>query len=898
MSIEIERLTRALEGRYVVEKKLGEGGMATVFLAEDLKHKRKVALKVLKPELAAVVGAERFLTEIETTANLQHPHILPLFDSGEADSFLFYVMPYVEGESLHDRLERERQLPVDDAVRIASDMAEALDYAHRHGVVHRDIKPGNVLMHEGRPLIADFGIAIAVGAAGGTRLTETGLSVGTPFYMSPEQATGDQAIGAASDLYSLACVLYEMLVGEPPYVGATAQAVLGKIISGGPVSATTQRRSIPAHVDAAIRRALEKLPADRFPTARGFAEALSDPAFRHGASSGAAVVTRTWNRVSIGATAAAVAFAAAFAWSVTRPVVPTPLTRLAVQMPDGQRPLGDMTFDISADGRVIAYQGPGSTDGSTGLWIRRLDQLDGEAIQNSDFARAPALSPDGTQLAFDLEGPGLRVVSLAGGGGRFLAEEVNSILTWRLRWGPGSEWIYFDAFDATLRERSLYRVRAAGGSPERVVTIDEADPIGSSHFFDVLPSGEAVVVEHTDLDGEYISAVDFVTGASTRLISGAFPRYANGYLLYRSPDGIALMAVPFDPDRLELTGDPMTVAEGLPESGFGWSHFAASQTGTLLYLAGNVVAPQYEIVRVDRNGNSSSVDPDFVFDPGSNNRGLAVSADGTRVALTTFEDGNYDIWVKDLPRGPRTRISFQDGWDVRPRWTPDGRVMYQAMFGGTNQDMRIVAKNAAGTGEPDELMDHDLPLYEAAYTPDGSWLIGRTGGQTTAPGGRDVWAIETGVDTVPHNLLVTPFDEKAIGFSPDGRWLLYESDETGQNEIYVRPFPNVNDDKVTVSIGGGVMPLWSRGGGEIFYIDADQQFVAATVETGDRLRVTERETLFPIPTGMLFRVGEQYTLYDSAPDDQSFYLFVSVSGEEAPRTLTYVQSWTEGLPGR
>jgi serine/threonine-protein kinase len=277
-----ERLNAALEGRYAIESKLGEGGMATVYLAEDIKHQRKVALKVLKPELAAVVGAERFLAEIRTTANLQHPHILPLFDSGEADSFLFYVMPLVEGESLREKIDREHQLPVDEAIRIATDMAEALDYAHRQGVIHRDIKPGNVLIHDGQPVIADFGIALAAGIAGGGRLTETGLSMGTPHYMSPEQATGDQTVAKATDVYALGTVLFEMLVGDPPYTGSTAQAVLGKIIAGELASATKQRASVPANVDAAIRKALEKLPADRFTGAQEFAEALADPAFRHG----------------------------------------------------------------------------------------------------------------------------------------------------------------------------------------------------------------------------------------------------------------------------------------------------------------------------------------------------------------------------------------------------------------------------------------------------------------------------------------------------------------------------------------------------------------------------------------------------------------------------------------
>ena len=233
MSDMAERLKAALEGRYAIERELGEGGMATVYLANDLKHQRKVALKVLKPELAAVVGAERFLAEIQVTANLQHPNILPLFDSGEADSFLFYVMPYVEGDTLKDRLAREGQLPVNDAVAIAKDIAEALQAAHEQGVIHRDIKPGNVLISRGKPLISDFGIALALSASGaGERLTETGLSLGTPYYMSPEQATGDQAVGASTDTYALGCVLYEMLVGDPPFAGSTAQAVLGKIIAG------------------------------------------------------------------------------------------------------------------------------------------------------------------------------------------------------------------------------------------------------------------------------------------------------------------------------------------------------------------------------------------------------------------------------------------------------------------------------------------------------------------------------------------------------------------------------------------------------------------------------------------------------------------------------------------
>ncbi len=217
MTDQLDRLKAALSDRYKLERQLGVGGMATVYLAEDLKHKRKVAVKVLRPELAAVLGAERFVQEITTTANLQHPHILPLFDSGEADGFLYYVMPYIEGDTLRDKLNRERQLSVEETVEIAKSVSAALDYAHEQGVIHRDIKPENIPLHRGQALVADFGIALAVNRAGGTRLTETGLSLGTPQYMSPEQATGDRELDARSDVYSLGVVTYEMLVGDPPH---------------------------------------------------------------------------------------------------------------------------------------------------------------------------------------------------------------------------------------------------------------------------------------------------------------------------------------------------------------------------------------------------------------------------------------------------------------------------------------------------------------------------------------------------------------------------------------------------------------------------------------------------------------------------------------------------------
>ncbi|HEY5086468.1 MAG TPA: serine/threonine-protein kinase, partial [Gemmatimonadaceae bacterium] len=273
-AVNLERLTRALADRYAIERELGQGGMATVYLAHDLKHDRHVAVKVLHPDLAAVVGAARFLAEIRTTANLQHPHILPLHDSGDADGYLFYVMPYVEGETLRTWLTRERQLPITDAVRIAREVASALDYAHRHGVIHRDVKPENVLLHDGSALVADFGIALAVQQAGGVRMTQTGLSLGTPQYMSPEQAMGEKNIDARTDIYALGAVTYEMLCGDPPFTGSSVQAIVAKMMTERPTPLSTLRDTVPANVEDAVLTALAKLPADRFTSAAHFADAL------------------------------------------------------------------------------------------------------------------------------------------------------------------------------------------------------------------------------------------------------------------------------------------------------------------------------------------------------------------------------------------------------------------------------------------------------------------------------------------------------------------------------------------------------------------------------------------------------------------------------------------------
>jgi len=482
----IPRLNAALEGRYLIESDLGEGGMATVYLADDLKHERKVALKVLKPELAAVVGAERFLAEIKTTANLQHPHILPLFDSGEADGFLFYVMPYIEGETLRERIEREKQLSVDEAVALARKVADALDYAHGRGVVHRDIKPGNILLSDrGEPIVADFGIALAVAQAGGGRITETGLSLGTPHYMSPEQATGDRDVDPRSDVYALACVLYEMLVGQPPFMASTAQAVLVQILTSDAPSVTTARRTVPPHVGHAIARGLEKLPADRFTTASDFAAALADESFlyqartRSTATAGSALpvadASLPWLRngrtVALGAVAL-LAVVAAITGNL-RPVAPEArVQRFSVDLEDLQFSRQGEVL-VSPDGRRLAMAG--QRDGVSALFWRDIGEERFQEVPGTEGGTEPTFSPDGDWLAYvDQETGSLLRVAIAGGAPRPIVPNPGA----RIRtpsWGEDGTIVY------TLGPE-LGVVPGTGGEPRLIPLVQTPRPTTRGSF--------------------------------------------------------------------------------------------------------------------------------------------------------------------------------------------------------------------------------------------------------------------------------------------------------------------------------------------------------------------------------------------------------------------------------
>ena len=872
----ITRLNAALEGRYLVERELGEGGMATVYLAKDLKHNRNVALKVLKPDLAAVVGAERFLAEIETTANLQHPHILPLFDSGEADTFLFYVMPYVEGEDLRQKLDREHQLPVADAVHIATNMAEALDYAHRQGVVHRDIKPANVLLLDGKPVIADFGIALAVGVAGGGRLTETGLSIGTPFYMSPEQATGDQHVGPPSDTYALAAMLYEMLTGDPPFIGSTAQAVLGKIIQGKTVSATEVRQSVPPNVDAAIRKGLEKLPADRFAGAADFAKALADPGFRHGenplAAAGAAA--SPWNRLTIAMTVTAALFAVTAGWAVLRPEVPMPqrVERFVSPFGMGEEPVlgGGNAFDLAPDGSLLVYYGEGDQ-----LWVRRWDDLQPSPVRGTETSFQPTVSPDGQEVAFN-QGGEIKVVSLVGGPVRTLMPG-----NWP-RWGA-------DGYVYANSGAGVARVPGTGGPAEPVYDLvgDEA----GVRAVGVLPGGETALIE-VGISGGQIRLLDLESGETSLLTPGTFPRYApSGHLVYLL-DG-QLMAARFDAGAGALVGPPVALEENV-------AAFSLSDDGKLFLSRGGGGGTRWEFVWVTRSGQATPVHAGYTFTITNANRGWRLSPDETRIAFNSEVDGTMDVRIKHLPDGPEERITFTEAVEYRPIWTPDGQSV--TYFSGPNaQDRNVWMRRADGTGEATLVLDGERSFTQGVWSLDGEWLILRAGATAAMGLGlRDILAFRPGEDSDAVPLVATTdFAEGSPELSPDGQWLAYASNETGRDEVFLRPFPDVNSGRVRVSTDGGLGPLWSKDGRELFYVDESRGLVRTQIDLASG-QVLTRESLFTIPAG--YEVASGSTFYDISRDGDRFLMARLYTGasedDEAVARFVLVQNFFEELRQR
>ena len=670
-----QSLQEALAGRYRLERELGRGGMGLVFLAEDLKHGRKVALKVLRPELAQTLGADRFLREIRISAQLNHPNILTLIDSGTAAGFMYYVLPYVEGASLRDRLEREPQLPLDEALRITREAADALAYAHAAGVVHRDIKPENILFEAGHAVVADFGIAQAVSEAAGERLTESGFAIGTPAYMSPEQAMGSGPVDARSDIYSLACVLYEMLAGAPPFGGPTPHAILARKVMEPVPGLRVVRELVPPGIEAVIVRALAKSPADRQATAREFADGLAGA----GASMRAAPLLR--GRLVITASVIVVIAAAAY--------IVLALTRGSGGALSGERATfarltGDAGVEwfpsLSPDGRWLVYAGEAA--GNRDIYLQGVGgqnaiNLTPDSPGDDD---QPAFSPDGAQIAFrsERDGAGIFVMGRTG-------EAVRRVT----RFGYKPAW-------------------SPDGTQLAVVTENvEFNPQNSES------RGELWVI---DVQSGKSRRIDVVVDASLPSWSPHGQRIAYFHRLGASGPGGHVWTVPV------AGGEPAAVTSGL---GRDWNPAWSPDGRYLYFVSDRGGSMNLWRVRIDEESGRALADPEPVTTPATSLAHISLSADGHHIAYSSV------LVTTNVQRATfdpvRAAVASEPVWLTRGsrRWSnpapsPDGKSVVFYSLVEPEGDLYVM--RADGIGSPRQLTADSASDRLPRWSPDGNWI--------------------------------------------------------------------------------------------------------------------------------------------------------------------------------
>ena len=869
-----QRLTAALADRYRVERELGAGGMATVYLAHDLRHERDVAIKVLHPDLGAALGAERFLAEIKTTAKLQHPHILPLLDSGAADGLLFYVMPYVRGETLRDRLTRETQLPVADALRIAREVGDALSTAHEAGVVHRDIKPENILLQGGHALVADFGISLAVQQVGGARMTQTGLSLGTPQYMSPEQAMGDKNVDHRADQYALGAVVYEMLASEPPHTGTNPQAIVAKLLTEAVRPVTVLRPAVPASVEAALHTALQKLPADRFPSVAEFVAALqgtgTSQLTQATAIAGAAPRTAGARRGLIAAGITLAALAAGGGWLVGRapasnaPTSGLPQIEIPIEAPPGMNDVanGFYAIAVSDDGRMIAFNGADSTGDA--LYLRNL--VDGSVRKiGAAGASNVAFSPDGSRFAYgNLSNGTVEVASLSGVGrpavsGRFLSRGI----------------VWLDDSTLVVGRAAPVRIDLTSG------TVDSILPRRSD--------GALYSVTGRATDTHVLAIVTSVTGAEGELVvisvrdSTMHPlglkaesamMAPGGWLIYRTEQTV--FAQQLDTREWKVRGSRRLV---VPTGGTG-RLFKISPSGVLLTMRGASGADR-EIMIVDRRGRATVAFPErrSYLNP-------RFSPDGRRLsfAVAIRASAGGDAWVADLASGAASRVTT-DSAIVNPEWFPGADALVLSRLRRGNERPAIMRVPVAGGESPAPLLVRADPIYETQWSSDGRTVIWR---EDRAGTGRDIFTMRDGDSTTIRALHATSFNERGLALAPDGNWYAYVSDESGRDEVYVSRLDRPGQ-RWPVSRAGGVEPRWARNG-ELFFRNLDSMLVT---------RVTPAEPAPGVATPTLVFTGDYVAQgfeprWDVSPDGQRFAMVRLPEGRSALK-LSVIVGWLEAL---
>ena len=817
-------LPAGLMGHYRIEREVGEGGMATVYLAHDLKHHRRVAIKVLKPALAAALGADRFLREITTTASLRHPHILPLYDSGDETGVLYYVMPFVEGESLRDRLDREKQLPVHDAVQIAAEVADALNYAHGRGVVHRDIKPENILLESGHAVVADFGIAQAIDLAGGGRLTDTGIAIGTPTYMSPEQAAGGKDLDGRSDLYALACVVYEMLAGQPPFTGPTAESVLHQHLVAPPPPVTQLRPAVSADIAGALQRALTKTPADRFPAVAQFADALTRgaPGVERGGRSAGRVV---WPRRALvaGGVALLAALGVVGILVLRRPLKPLRLGhRTQVTLDPGL----EIDPSLSADGKLVAY-----SDSRGALVVREV--AGGAPVQvlraGDDKGRWPVWLPDGQRIVF-VSPRGIEVVPALGGVPRLLiagthldrgiavapdgqtlafvshdtlyAEPLaggraRAVTTgWELHspvWSRDGRWIAYVTGNlqytivsmdyGNIAHSNIWVVPAGGGAPVRVsdqqsLNVSPAWTSGRSLIFVSNRDGGR------DLYQVFLTPTGVPQAAPVRLTTGLSPSSVSlsqdgsrvAYSTFTETSNVWSLPIPavgtasISAAKPETEGNQMI--ENLAVSLDGrWLGFTSDRSGST------------QVYRL-RLGGSGAV-PQQITSDTADSYWVGLSPDAKEVAFHRFRSERRQVFTSSVEGGAPAQVTDGADDERSPEWSPDGRRLLVLVNWASKPRLHILTRNA-----------------------EGRWSAPR------------VLPVVLGGDTIPAGLAI---------WSPDGRFVACGCGEGGIAIVPVDGGPARRLASSPFSTAGWAFPQWSADGRTVFFVMQDSDRVVGVV---------------------------------------------------------------------
>jgi hypothetical protein len=804
------RLSKALSDRYRVERELGVGGMATVFLAHDLKHERDVALKVLHPELAAVLGAERFLAEIKVTAKLQHPHILPLLDSGEADGLLFYVMPVVDGEALRAKLQRETQLPVDDAVRITKEVGSALDYAHRHGVIHRDIKPENILLHDGRAVVTDFGIALAVTAAGGARLTQTGLSLGTPQYMAPEQAMGEKAVDARADVYALGCVLYEMLAGQAPFTGPTAQAIVAQVLTTDALPVTTHRKTVPRNVARAVHMALQKLPADRFATIAEFTAAL-DGSVIMPAATGELAVPRASRGVSWGMIAAGVAVGAAIGVGLMSSgdsgLTSQEPRYYQIALPDtapfiagaNRLDVPLKSVAISRDGRSVAYVA--ATPGAQRIALVRLDRGTVTVLRGTEGGYLPAFSPDGRSIAFAVD----RQIK------RMSVDDVTATVIgstsypFSIAWGSAG-FIYVTGFGSGAPTCAI-AIPEAGGQHRAVEqfscsAIPSIAPLSAGTAHAVAADGNGNV-QLVDLDRGSRREVLEVDGTPWR---GVSPFLLGLERLVFARDS-SLYAVAIDAATGQTNGQSVNVLTGvLREAWSGGAHFDASTDGTIVWAPGGD-ASRGAFVWVNDRG----VVIDTAHVPQLVVASYALSPDAKRIAYSALDQsGKSRLLVANLQRRVTDEVPFAEQLDPF-NWVHEGGALTATLV-RPGQRARYAVIDFAGSAPRVDTVavfeDESRDGKMRCVATDSGRVLTRGAERTRLPREVANWC----------------------RFSPDGSRMLYNNNsEMG----VILTSGRTAESRVAIAPAGADEGRWSEDGRTIYYRNANGWYAVDAPQAAD-----------------------------------------------------------------